>query len=248
MTDKEMSERWPNEYGVGPQVVPLHIRGYVRFLIDWVRGGIQLDGELGRIERHNRFSIYVMEMLYFLTGNRPVHRAFADKRDFDLEAGLLLISDKDHANAVNTRIVPLASVVLEQVRKYQKYVDYILDTNPDWARQSPYRQGSAVRPFIFLIDVRNPRVWRPIRWEDLKRCRHGHLQSVSNLQRSYLSTRLSDDNCPDVYIDAGLGHWHSGINPYGEHSTLSVSTLTKILLPRLEKLAKDDGWEAIDEI
>jgi len=248
MTDKSFDERRLDEIGIGPQVVPEHLRDYVRFLIDWMREGMRIAGDLGRLERHNRFSIYVMEMLYFLTGHRPVRRAFADERNFDLAAGLLLVSDKDREDATNTRLVPLASVALDQIGKYRRYVEYILGTKADWACHSPYRRSSIPRPFIFLIDARNPRVWRPVLWQDLKRCRRGYMQAVSNVQRSGLSTRLSEAGCRDVYIDAVLGHWHSGLNPYGAYSSLSVSTLDRIVRPKLERLADDDGWEEIDEI
>lgn len=232
--------------GAGPRVVPEDLRSYVKSLIEQVRGASRFAGEEGRIHRHNTYSAYVMEMLYFLTGHRPVHRAFADERNVDRARKLLLISDKDRTNPTNTRIVPLVEVALRQMDKYQQHVARLTASQPLLAQLRPYKTASRRRPAVFTIDTRNPSVWRYIVSKDIERFRRGHLQAISNLQRSYLSSRLDEMGCRGAYIDAFLGHWHSGLNPFSVYSTLPAVTFAEIMRPLIEEIAMQDGWEVID--
>lgn len=232
--------------GFGPRVVPEGLRHYVRVLIDRVHHASVIPGTEGMIQLHNAFAAYVLEMLFFMTGHRPTIRAFADIHNFDLGRKLLLISDKDRADAKNTRIVPLIDVVVMQTGKYQEHIRRLSHLQPSWGRTPSLKSRMRARPFLFAIDQKKPSLWRSFTAKDLKRLRHGHLQAESNLQRSYLSTRLNELTCPCAYIEAFLGHWHSGLNPFSIYSALPPLTLAGILKPYLEDIAAQDGWKALD--
>lgn len=232
--------------GFGPRVVPAELRHYIRALIDRIHYASSIPGMEGMIQLHNAFAAYVIEMFFFTTGHRPTIRAFANIHNFDLGRKLLLISDKDRADAKNTRIVPLVDVVVIQIEKYQAHAGHLSRLQPNWARAPSRKSGMRVRPFLFAIDQKKPSQWRSSTAKDLKRLRRGYLQEEPNLQRSYLSTRLDELTCPGAYIEAFLGHWHSGLNPFSIYSGLPPLTLAEILRPYLEDIAAQDGWRPID--
>jgi hypothetical protein len=232
--------------GFGPKVVPEELRHYIQVLIDRIHYASSIPGAEGMIQLHNAFTAYVLEMLFFTTGHRPITRAFANIHNFDLGRKLLLISDKDRADAKNTRVVPLVDVVVIQIKKYQAHAGHLSRLQPNWAHAPSRKSGMRVRPFLFTVDQKKPSQWRSSTAKDLKRFRHGHLQAEPNLQRSYLSTRLNELTCPGVYIEAFLGHWHSGLNPFSIYSALPPLTLAGILKPYLEDIAAQDGWRPLD--
>lgn len=232
--------------GFGPKVVPEELRHYIRVLIDRIHYASSIPGMEGMIQLHNAFAAYVIEMFFFTTGHRPTIRAFANIHNFDLGRELLLISDKDRADAKNTRIVPLVDVVVAQLGRYQEHVGHLDRLRPGWARATTRRTGARTRPLLFAIDQKDPIRWQSFMARDLKRLRRGCLQPEDNLQRSYLSTRLNELGCPGAYIEAFLGHWHSGLNPYSIYSALPPLKLAGILRPYLEDIAAQDGWRPLD--
>jgi hypothetical protein len=97
-----------------------------------------LDGEQGLVQRfneclkfvgfndywvclHNDYTLYVVEMLGFATGYRAVRDPLESLAQIDWQTGFACISDKDDLDYYNARLVWIPSLVLAQIRNYQKH-------------------------------------------------------------------------------------------------------------------------------
>ena len=72
-----------------------------------------------------------------------------------------------------------------------------------------------------------------------------------NASRHFIRTELvmsqhpDHGRCPSHIIDAFLGHWLRGREPWSELSTLSPVQFVEHLRPYLEELVASCGWRAI---
>lgn len=64
-----------------------------------------------------------------------------------------------------------------------------------------------------------------------------------NANRHYLRTNLLDRGCPIEVINAFMGHWESGVEPWGMYSGLSPLVYRNHLFSHLLCLMDDCGWE-----
>src|SRR5690554_2657154 len=81
-----------------------------------------LRGEVGNsnslIDFHNSYTLYVLHLLNFATGHRPVRDPFEDIRSIDLNGGKIFISDKEARDVDASRTLIIPSVAIEQVNAY----------------------------------------------------------------------------------------------------------------------------------
>jgi len=66
-----------------------------------------------------------------------------------------------------------------------------------------------------------------------------------NASRHYLRSILLERGCPVEVINAFMGHFERGEEPWGRFSGLSPDTYRNQLSSYLVPLLQDDGWEAL---
>jgi hypothetical protein len=69
-----------------------------------------------------------------------------------------------------------------------------------------------------------------------------------NSHRSRLRSVLLERSCPPQWIDALLGHWTRGEEPWHRFASTSLSRVIEGLRGHLEEIAHQDGWTAIKGI
>lgn len=66
------------------------------------------------------------------------------------------------------------------------------------------------------------------------------LHFPANVHRRFMRTTLLDRDCPPEVVDAWMGHWNTGQEPWGAMSSFSygdfVEELRKHLVPVLDEL------------
>ena len=189
---------------------------------------------------HNRYVTLVCVSLMLLTGHRPVRQPFERITDFDLDRALLFIADKEQRAVSSGRFVPLARIVVEQVRAWlvhlhhlpsrigvldQTFVQFcaraISGDDPLFfqLRRHPDESGPqlvAVTPKMLIDDLQ--RIWPlPLNWG-----RH--------VQRRLLTS------LPSELVDAFMGHADPGAEAFATHSGLSFHDLCE-LRDALDKIA-----------
>lgn len=226
------------------------------------------------VDFSNLYSSYVIVQLLHLLGIRAVNNPIPSVFHIDFENALLIASDKDDYTCFNTRVVPIPKILLEQLRFFlahrrtvlsrlslkmpRKSIDSLLD---NVTRQAPPKKKSAqseaglrkTHPKIglfFLLSIRDDGQIRaePPRPTEVLAIVRQHAPWFGlpeNCGRSRLRSILLERSCPGQWIDAMLGHWTRGEEPWHRFATTSIRRICDGLRDHLDNIARKDGWRAI---
>lgn len=200
---------------------------------------------------HNAFVTYIACWILFSTGYRAVNDLIFDVDEIDWQNGFLVISDKDDDDQSNSRIVQLTPHLFRQLECLLIHLDALqasLRIGSDaWERirafrfQSTVEDKSANRRKGLMFFMGNDDTAVKLTPESL-RAQVGDFSLPMNSGRHYLRTRLRQIGCDAEYVNAYLGHWQVGQQPFGRFSTLSPFELAAELAPHLEFLRQEAGW------
>lgn len=204
----------------------------------------------------NAVTAYVFLCLQFTTGMRSVVSPLRGYTAFDKAMGILPLNDKHSRKEGSLRYVfiptPTRTLLQEYVAlrehslmllaftdngKFQSWKNHqdiplikrcFADTTPE------ILDGVDAMPYLFtLIDSK------------LTRLRPSMLRVVADIQqynldigRHFLRSELVNIGCPSELIDAQMGHWSIGREPFGPASSLSIHGFAKSVGPYLEEIAK----------
>jgi hypothetical protein len=179
---------------------------------------------------HNVFMIYTLMVLYLASGHRPVSHPFEFRSDFDLEAGVLWISDKTGRGARGARLLPLPACAVAQARAWIAHLERLQArlglTHPALA-DGPVAAALAMEerdrgPFFFRLDARGRvETLRPSIQEEATR---PVLPAALNWTRHVLRSALLDA-CDPAALDAFLGHGHIGEEAFVAGASLPFADL-----------------------
>lgn len=218
------------------------------------------------IDYHNAFTSYCVMLVGFATGYRAVRDPFYSISEIDFETGFAAIADKDSNDQYNARLVWLPKVCQDQIRNYETHrnalADHLIFTNQDlakeiisanqtqlsdWGRRKKGDQGensdTKHSPFFFYLNNK----WAPVKVKpsSLQDSIKWTYDLPLNSNRHYLRTHLREEQVPGEIVDAFLGHWDRGKEPFGRYSSLSPHQFRKALEIPLTKLLAEAGWKAI---
>jgi hypothetical protein len=193
---------------------------------------------------HNALTTYVSFWILFCTGYRAVNDLIFRIQEIDWTSGLLVISDKDDDYQSNSRVVWLPPKLLQQIDLYMKHLD-VMQTKlrpgtPAWHHVHKLLRGGAVdTPLLFFIqeDCATQRLTP----EGLRQQIEGYTLPI-NIGRHYLRPRLRALGCHAEYVNAYLGHWQIGQEPFGRYSSMSPLEMFSQISPFLESLRIEAGW------
>ena len=183
---------------------------------------------------HNAFATYTLMLLYLATGHRPVSRPFEFLSDFQLETGLLWISDKTGRGGRGTRLIVLPPSAVAQVRHWCAHLERLaerlallcpalVDTHVRPALASRAGTGG---PLFFLLDGETALPMAP---KLQKAAVADVLPTALNWSRHVLRSALADRHAGEV-IDAFLGHGHLGEEAFAPGSGLGIRDLHALSL------------------
>jgi len=196
------------------------------------------------IDFHNAYTTYCLWMLLFATGYRSVRDPFHNPREIDWDTGYAVICDKDGDDFFNSRLVWLPPLCLQQLRYYlqhrQGMVERLWILNPQTADALA---DPADPPLFFYLDREGD--WQAVSPASLKRHSEWCYDLPLNANRHYLRTRLRELDVPGEIVDAFMGHWEHGQEPFGTYGTLTPMSYRDLLQPSLEQLLKETGWNVL---
>jgi integrase len=220
---------------------------------------------------HNLFMLYTVFMLKVATGYRDVRAPLPRRSDIDRRNNTILVSDKDDVASFNSRILPLADVVAEQLVAVDAHLK-VLASRLVLANSSLacdlYEQTGQIEGIRFKypkIEQRAPplfflqRSGSSLRVEEIRPTTlKAHLTKhapwfclPTNANRAYLRNRLLNGidstftGLPGNVVDYFMGHWVRGREPLGRFATLPVEGYIEMLRPMLNRLLECDGWSVI---
>jgi hypothetical protein len=205
-------------------------------------------GVLKLMRFHNSMTRYTAFMIAFGTGFRAIRDPFLSAAEIDWRSGFALLADKDNEDGYNSRLIWLPPDCLEQLKLFREH------------------QQNALYRFNILIPNLYSRLDRPRRdvpgrhmyftnhWKDAYIATNigpkGLYYKLNytlplNASRHYLRSNLLEKKCPVEVINALLGHYERGEEPWGSYSGLSPLVYRDVLMKKLVPLLKKDGWKAI---
>ncbi len=212
-----------------------------------------IAGKESVIARHNAYTDYCLALLLCSTGHRPVRDPFSRLSHFDLDRGLLLVSDKVSDEACAWRLVALPELVVKQVRAYLDYLPRVAA----WLQQNdpagflPQKilklsRGGAGMPLFFLLDEQDPGSFKSITTSELTARWTSFWPLPVNFLRHVMATRLLQRSDRPDYVQLQLGHMEGVDYPLGQKTTDSVlQTLGKIGL-HLDEVMHELGWRVVE--
>lgn len=193
---------------------------------------------------HNALVTYISFWILFCTGYRAVNDLIFRIQEIDWTSGLLVISDKDDDYQSNSRVVWLPPKLLQQIDLYMKHLEVmqtkLLPGTQAWLHIHQFlREPTVDIPLLFFIQEDHaPQRLTP---ESLRQQIEGYTLPI-NIGRHYLRPRLRALGCHAEYVNAYLGHWQIGQEPFGRYSSMSPLEMVSQISPFLESLRIEAGW------
>jgi len=184
----------------------------------------------GFIEHHNLLTLYTVQFFAYNTACRAIVTPYLRFDSIDTASGRASLSDKDDDFCHKTRLVWIPEPLRHHMAAYQAHLNQVKASR----RHTP---ALLKEPCLFLgsdnqLCLVRPKLIEPL----LKR----YLNVEVNTHRRFLRTKLIERSCPPEIVDAFLGHWNAGEEPFGVFSSFSfdqyVSTLRVYLDPLLEEI------------
>ncbi|NYT73755.1 hypothetical protein HZU72_15160 [Halomonas sp. QX-2] len=223
---------------VGSNLVPR--TAYVNALVTNMQQQIK-EAKMGArsaalFSMHNAYVAYTVAMLMFSTGYRSVRDPLPSWNNISLSRRMIVIADKTDDQQSHARFLPLTSLMVEQLQHYQRHRQGLL------GRLAFYLQHQWDTPFMFLDHYGNPKEVTPTRLHDQL---HWIDAPPLNINRHYLHTQLKESHLSSEVVDAFMGHWDSGQEPWASYSTFCPREYQHLIASVIQPLMVKQGWKAL---
>jgi hypothetical protein len=229
----------------------------VRNLVTTLKQHLKNAGEaelsvLKLMRLHNNMTRYTAFMIAFSTGFRAIRDPFLSSAEVDWRTGFAVLSDKDNEDQYNSRLIWLPPDCLAQLklfREHQQNAGYRFHLlMPNLHDKLGRLRRNAPGRHMFFTSINSDRDgYMPITVGPKNigfRLRDVYALPF-NASRHYLRSTLLENNCPVEVINALMGHFERGEEPWGDYSGLSPHEYRNLLQEKLVPLLQEDGWEPL---
>ena len=223
---------------VGSRLCPTRdsTRGMVRRLIEDIQIASEYSNRSDFIRYHNLYTLYTVLAFGYATTCRAIKTPYQSVDSINPVTGLGSLSDKDDENFHKTRLVWIPNFLREHMAHHQRHHDVL-------KHQVPRNRRAASREPCFFLDERmvpiaaSPKTIEPLLAP--------YLQVPANTHRRFIRTELIETGCPNEVVDALMGHWQQGEEPFGKFSSFSFERYVKELQRHLLPLLQDLGFKPL---
>jgi hypothetical protein len=179
------------------------------------------------VTHHNLLTLFATLHFAYATSCRAIVSPYLPLAAIDIKRQLATLSDKDDECRHKTRLVWIPRALLDTMLAYEVHLDSLKAQLPGLSR------GSFEAPCFFLDDDMKP---LPVRPKTLEPLLQPYLNVRANTHRRFLRSELLLRGCNPEVIDAFMGHWHAGEEPFSPYSTFNFASYTRELRTFLEPL------------
>ena len=217
---------------IGARLCPT--RAAVRAMFDALRADVQSAAEgtdrKAFAEYHNLLTLFTTQFFGYVTTCRAIATPYVATEQLHDVLPVTVLSDKGDELGRKTRVVWIPDTLRTHMNAYDQHCAMT-------QVQLPKRIAHAV---FFLDDQLQPVVVRPATLEPLL---NRYLPVRANTHRRFVRTELLECGCPGEVVDALLGHWRRGQEPFGPYATFSFATYLTVLKRYLQPLLVDIGLD-----
>lgn len=207
----------------------------VRSMFDRLRNDIErtadyYDRQEFRLH-HNLLTLYAVQFFAYSTTCRAIVTPYQSPRTINPARALVSLSDKDDESRHKTRLVWIPPALYDQMTCYEAHLSSV--------KAQLFDRPAAIvnEPCLFFDEDFKPQLVRP---KTLEPILNQYLQIRANTHRRFLRTELLERGCHGEIVDAFMGHWQAGEEPFGHFSSFSfedyVAELKQFLLPLLSDI------------
>lgn len=178
------------------------------------------------IDYHNRYAMYVYQLLMLASGHRPVRVPLETVRSFDVVSHELYICDKvaNHANDARTIVLP--DTACQQLAKYLEHLRALEVRCRHVAPRLCATIESAISgtgPLLFRLEKNDRMDWSPVPFDPkpVRRWLQDDWSLPLNWHRHWLRSNLTERGQPHEYIDQFMGHENDQPPGLGRYSNLT---------------------------
>lgn len=208
----------------------------VRTGIASIQNEIQIRADIDdSVGAHNYYTLLTLWHFAFSTAYRAIETPYIPISEIDIPSGITLISDKDDGTKYKARLGWLPPHVLSRMQSYQEYQAELFSRNPDLK--------TAESPSIFFLDNgRNGNFKTTIvRPKSLEPLMAPFIPYPANFHRRFMRTELLARGCSIEVIDAYMGHWSIGEEPWSTYSSFTFQQYRDEMEKHLVPLMIDLG-------
>ena len=185
---------------------------------------------------HNQFVLWVLWHFNFSTACRAIVDPYIPIQDLDPVTGVGLLADKDDGTGYKARLICIPPFVLNLMATFESYLDKVI-------KQYPSVRYRSHLPFFIKTGYKEKLLAGPVQPRTLKPVMEPFFPYPANFHRRFMRTTLLDRGCPNEIVDAWMGHWHTGEEPWGPYSSFSFREyrikLETFLVPVMQDLGLD---------
>lgn len=193
----------------------------MRDAFSWLRNTVErqlplsdpTDIKLEFTIKHNAYTLYTVWGYCLSVGMRGIRTPYVHPRLIDPKTRLVTIADKDNGTDYKRRL----SIVLEAVYCQMQFYDRYLESLDHFGLP----KGTTKTPCYFLKLRGTQFVSVPVRPATIKLLSNEFFPFPPNFGRRLIRTELSEHGIAPEYLDAWMGHWFRGEEPFGPFSTFS---------------------------
>lgn len=182
---------------------------------------------------HNAYTYYILHLLNFATGHRPVRDPFDDLDHIDLINKKIFISDKEsRQTSTSARVLRLPEIAIQQLNLYIEHLKelqlQLFVINPD-AANAVARTLAGKNRLLFLLEENDAGSYQiqPLSPKAVQEYLGVLFDIPTNWHRHFLRTMLAKNHVSGELIDSWMGHAKIGQEGYSQYSGLSVQGLDK---------------------
>ncbi len=185
---------------------------------------------------HNQFVLWALWHFNFATACRAIKDPYIPTREIDCATGVGVLSDKDDGTGYKSRLIWIPPFMLDLMSTLELHLSKVIEQN------STVRYSSHL-PYFLKTVSQGKLLAEPVQPRTLKPIMAPFLPYPANFHRRFMRTTLLERGCPTEVVDAWMGHWHAGEEPWGPYSSFSFaeyrSKIKEYLVPILEDLGLD---------
>lgn len=186
---------------------------------------------------HNLYTAYTHWMLLWSTGFRAVHDPVGRPHEINRRRGFVFIADKTGDGNAHHRAVPAPDRLLEQLAFYERHCEAV--------RTRTYLTGAGANPHAFFLYLDEQLSIQPATPALLSSELERFFALPINVSRHSLRSFLRKHSVSGGLVNAFMGHWAIGAEPWARYSTLDPVFFRASVAPVLEAFIDSLGFEVV---
>ena len=182
--------------------------------------------------RHNLYTLYSVLAFGVAAAMRGVSTPYLHLSDVDDKTGFAVVTDKDSGSGYKSRLVWLPEVVQKQMRYYENYLSAT-------SKYLNLKTTKKKMPCCYFLDESG--AIKEVRPKSLAPHLKQYLDLPANAARHWTCTDLRErgGGLSRETIDALMGHWWRGEEPWGPFSSFSYAAFRKEIADPISQIYTD---------